>query len=123
MARNRRTYNPCDDCQYRFTLHNQDHPMCKICEFKDSLNEVEALKDTNEHLAVMLSEAKTEVDKWIDRSRDWHEVAEAKSKMTREIFEEIDKITLHYLIDDDYSSGEMIYDIDELKKKYTGETK
>ena len=62
MARNRRTYNPCDDCQYRFTLHNQDHPMCKICEFKDSLNEVGALRDANEHLGVMLSKAKQE---WI----------------------------------------------------------
>lgn len=30
----RRNYNPCDDCQYSYSKQNQEHVMCKICEFK-----------------------------------------------------------------------------------------
>ena len=33
------------------------------------------------------------------------------------IFEQIDKITCQYLNDDEYSVGEMIYDLDQLKEK------
>lgn len=39
------------------------------------------------------------------------------------IFEEIDKLTYRYLNDADYSGGDMIYDIAELKRKYTEEKK
>ena len=36
----------------------------------------------------------------------------------REIFNEIDKITYKHLNDKEYSTGEMIYDLDNLKNKY-----
>lgn len=36
----------------------------------------------------------------------------------KKIFAEIDKITLKYLSDKEYSTGEMVYDIAELKEKY-----
>jgi len=39
-------------------------------------------------------------------------------KFKNEIFEEIDKITFKYLNDKEYSTGEMIYDFDNLKEKY-----
>ena len=42
-----------------------------------------------------------------------------KTEVAREIFEEIDKITLKYLDDKEYSTGDMVYDITELKNKYT----
>ena len=42
-----------------------------------------------------------------------------KSEVAREIFAEIEKITCRYLDDNEYSTGEMLYDLDELKKKYT----
>lgn len=41
-----------------------------------------------------------------------------QSEIAREIFEEIDIITLRYLDNKDYSTGEMVYDIDKLKEKY-----
>ena len=34
----KRTYNPCDDCQYSYSKNNQENEICKICEltyFKD----------------------------------------------------------------------------------------
>lgn len=37
------------------------------------------------------------------------------------IFEELDRLIYRYLNDADYSSGDLIYDIEELKKKYTEE--
>ena len=40
------------------------------------------------------------------------------SEVAREIFEEIDEIAYRYLNDADYSGGDMIYDLNELKKKY-----
>lgn len=36
----------------------------------------------------------------------------------KEIFEEIDKIILRYLNDKEYSTGEMVYDLDQLKERY-----
>ena len=42
-----------------------------------------------------------------------------KSEIAKEIFEEIDKITLKYLDDKEYSTGDMVYDLDKLKEKYT----
>ena len=29
----KRTYNPCDDCQYSYSKNNQENEICKICEF------------------------------------------------------------------------------------------
>jgi hypothetical protein len=42
-----------------------------------------------------------------------------KSEVAREIFMHVDCITRRYLNDRNYSTGEMLYDLDELKKKYT----
>jgi hypothetical protein len=35
------------------------------------------------------------------------------------IFDNVDEIAYRYLNDADYSAGDMIYDLNELKKKYT----
>lgn len=40
-----------------------------------------------------------------------------------EIFDKVDEIAYRYLNDADYSGGDMIYDLNELKKKYTEEGK
>lgn len=42
-----------------------------------------------------------------------------QSEVAREIFADIEKYTYRYLNDADYSGGDLIYDIAELKKKYT----
>lgn len=34
----KRTYNPCDECNYAFHKHNQESGMCKLCEFKSYVN-------------------------------------------------------------------------------------
>lgn len=38
----KKTYNPCDECQYSFTKNNQESGMCKICEFKQLLDNTTA---------------------------------------------------------------------------------
>lgn len=42
-------------------------------------------------------------------------------ELAKEIFAEIDKITCRYLGDKEYSTGEMIYDLDALKEEYITE--
>ena len=44
-----------------------------------------------------------------------------KSDVAKEIFEELDKLTYQLLNDADYAMGDIVYDITELKNKYTGE--
>lgn len=46
---------------------------------------------------------------------------EAENKVANNIFAEIDEFTYRYLNDADYAGGDLIYDIDELKKKYLPE--
>lgn len=44
-----------------------------------------------------------------------------QSDVTKEIFEELDKLTYRLLNDADYTMGDIVYDITELKNKYIGE--
>ena len=44
-----------------------------------------------------------------------------KSDVAKEIFEELEKLTYRLLNDADYTMGDIVYDITELKNKYTGE--
>ena len=44
-----------------------------------------------------------------------------RSDVAKEIFEELDKLTYRLLNDADYTMGDIVYDITELKNKYTGE--
>ncbi len=46
-----------------------------------------------------------------------------QSEVVREIFEEIEKFTHRFLDDFNYLGGDLVYDIAELKKKYTEERK
>ena len=41
------------------------------------------------------------------------------SDVAEKIFAEVEKFTYRYLNDADYSGGDLIYDLAELKKKYT----
>lgn len=41
------------------------------------------------------------------------------SELVWEIFDKVDEIAYRYLNDADYSAGDMIYDLNELKKEYT----
>ena len=51
----------------------------------------------------------------------YDKLEESESKVAEKIFEEIDKFIYRYLNDNDYSGGDLIYDINELKKKYLTE--
>lgn len=44
-----------------------------------------------------------------------------QSEVAKEIFEEIEKLTYRLLNDKDYISGDLIWDIGELKLRYVGE--
>ena len=53
---------------------------------------------------------------------DYHRVLkQIKVEVAKEIFEEIEKLTYRLLNDADYTMGDIVYDITELKNKYTGE--
>ena len=53
---------------------------------------------------------------------DYHRVLkQIKVEIAKEIFEEIDKLTYRLLNDADYTMGDIVYDITELKNKYIGE--
>ena len=65
-------------------------------------------------------EQKAEIDKWMGRCRDWHEVAEEKSKLVGEIFEEIDELIFHHGRGD-LADKYFYLAMGELKKKYTDE--
>ena len=46
---------------------------------------------------------------------------EAVARTAKKIFEELDKLTYRLLNDADQTMGDIVYDITELKNKYTGE--
>ena len=46
------------------------------------------------------------------------QIGKVKRDTVKEIFAEIDKITLKYLDDKEYSTGDMVYDLDKLKEEY-----
>lgn len=53
---------------------------------------------------------------------DYHRVLkQIKVEIAKEIFKELDKLTYRLLNDADYTMGDIVYDITELKNKYTGE--
>lgn len=53
---------------------------------------------------------------------DYHRVfKQIKVEVAKEIFEELEKLTYRLLNDADYTMGDIVYDITELKNKYTGE--
>ena len=104
----------CVDCPMRaegYFSHSGN--ACRQALMKNALNliirqtaDIEALKDSNEHLAVLLMEAKTEV--------------------AREIFEEIEALLAQYTFEDNYGyyiSTGVTDEFAELKKKYTEEKK
>ena len=45
-----KTYNPCDDCPHSFSKNNQESNICKICEFKYFLGEINRLNAEIERL-------------------------------------------------------------------------
>lgn len=79
---------------------------------------------------------KSEVEEWVSKCRDWHEVAElksqriveleaelskAKAEVALRIFGEIDKLSREFMNNEHYIFGDMLWDIAELKKKYSEE--
>ena len=53
---------------------------------------------------------------------DYHKVLkQIKVEVAKEIFEELEKLTYRLLNDADYTMGDIVYDITELKNKYAGE--
>ena len=66
-------------------------------ELNKAETEIEMLKDNSEHLTVML--------------------AEAKSEVAKEIFDEIGALIRRHLNDAGYIFGDFVYDANELKKK------
>ena len=83
-----------------------------------------------EHGVVPKSEHDEAIDLWADNYADavkkWERAYEdleikfenVKSDIAKEIFEEIDKFFCRYANDEEYSFGEMEYDLDELKERY-----
>ena len=49
----------------------------------------------------------------------YYELKEVESKVAKKIFKEIDKLIYRYLNNANYSGGDMVYDIADLKVKYS----
>ena len=52
------TFNPCDECDYRFSKWNQESRMCEICEFKKLLEE-KSLQENERKGRMRLKSCKT----------------------------------------------------------------
>ena len=53
---------------------------------------------------------------------DYHRVLkQIKVEVAKDIFEKLEKLTYRLLNDADYTMGDIVYDITELKNKYIGE--
>lgn len=76
--------------------------------------EVDRLKKDNEYILMQHRfQRRPSGDSWNDV------IEKAKADVTWAIFDNVDEIAYRYLNDADYSAGDMIYDLNELKKKYT----
>ena len=79
-------------------------------------SEVERLKKDNEYILMQHRfQRRPSGDCWNDV------IEKAKADVAQAIFDNVDEIAYRYLNDSDYSAGDMIYDLNELKKKYTEE--
>ena len=90
-------------------------------------SEVERLQAQNENLDILVKDLRYRNKEYIALNRRWakecadlqEECDQIKDKVAREIFEGIEKLTYRLLNDNHYIVGDMIWDIAELKKKYT----
>ena len=107
----------CKDCIHfcvcsPYTAPNESYPEVDGCKcFRATADvvpksEVERLEG---ELIVESTRRKNAVNAYHD----------AKAEVAREVFEEIDALFVRFYDDPSYSSGELGYDIAELKKKYT----
>ena len=114
----------CEDC-----IHDK---VCNMWAIDSGIPFVNAI--TCEHYTTADIVPKSEVEEWVSKCRDWHEVAELKSKriveleaelskakaeVAREIFEEIEKFGKKPC--QEAMTTYVIFQskLDELKKKYT----
>lgn len=102
-------------------IFKKEDLMQKIAEERNKyFDELETAKDNNEHLAVMLEEAKSEVDRLkYNLKAVLEEIPKTKREFASEIFAEIES-----LIDGKFSINHGVVlmskeDFAELKKKYT----
>ena len=58
----KKTYNPCDECNYSYSKNNEESNMCKICEFKE-LVERDYSKDYLLGMRHLADAVKYELDK------------------------------------------------------------
>ena len=67
----KKTYNPCDECNYSYSKNNEESNMCKICEFKE-LVERDYSKDYftgMRHLAdAIIYEIERCKEYWVDKA-------------------------------------------------------
>lgn len=84
-------------------------------------------KLTQDEKTLRLIEALQDEAKRYERYYFNHEydklIAEAEQEVAKKIFEEIDKLTYQLLNDTHYTVGEMIWDINELRKTYIDKDK
>ena len=83
-------------------------------------SEVEELEKEVERLTAILHSYALQYGTVADKQKA---IDKAKAKVAREIFEEIEKLSHKFMNDQHYIFGDMLWDIYELKKKYTEEKK
>lgn len=107
----------CKDC-----IHEKvcDNLIAHGLPWKDGKYPAEEFCDFFKNKADVVPRA--EVEKLKQAYANYEETSglkQAKAEVAREIFEEIEKLSHRFMNDEHYIFGDMVWDIAELKKKYT----
>lgn len=89
-----KTYNPCDDCPHSFSKNNQESNVCKICEFKYFLDEINRQNAEIERLQERCIEIQRCDKELIETLNKIHEekIKTAKAEAYKECIEKVKKL-------------------------------
>lgn len=79
------------------------------------------LKESNSFYGLECDEACSYCEASAVYKAGYRKADEVRKETAKEIFEKLEKLTYRLLNDADYTMGDIVYDITELKNKYTGE--
>ena len=104
----------CSDCTNEKSLD------CPLCQLHRPFDEIGKIPTADVVPKSEVEALKHEIERIIDEGEYWQgKFLNARSTVASEVFEEIGKLTYRLLNDNHYIVGDMIWDIIELKKKYT----
>jgi hypothetical protein len=101
----------CEDCPY----NNEN--FCRLFLMRDALNYIK--EDNAQELKQQLALETAALHDATKRLAAYKKkLKEAEVEVAKKIFADIDAITSEYMNNEDYSMGDVIFAIDDLKEKY-----